>query len=356
MAEESQEERTEEPTEKRRRESREKGQVAQSKEVNTALLFLASLLLWYFYIPGFWHDLKAFITHVWRGSNQFAASDPNSIDYLLNFIVKYLFDLFWPIFLTVVVISILASFVQFGWLFTWKPLEPDPTKLDPIKGASKFVSKRSFVEILKSLAKVIIVALIAYVIIHGRIEKALRLVDSDLPITIGFIARTFFSIMTMSCIVLLVLAVLDYLFVRWETEEKMKMTKQEVKEEHKETEGDPQIKQRIRSLQRQMAKQRMMSEVPESDVVITNPTHIAVVLKYDRHNMDAPQVTAKGSGYLAWRIKELARDNKVPIVENPSLARILNKIDIGQEIPEDLFRAVAEILAYVYKLKGKSSS
>jgi len=356
MAEESQEERTEEPTEKRRRESREKGQVAQSKEINTALLFLASLLLWYFYMPSFWHDLQAFITHIWRGSSEFAAYDPRAISYLLNFIVKYFFHLFWPIFLTGAVIGILASFVQFGWLFTFKPMEPDLTKLDPIKGAAKFVSKRSFVEIIKSLAKVIIVALIAYLTIHSKIEKALRLVDSDLSITIVFIANTFFSIMTMSCIVLLILAVLDYLFVRWETEEKMKMTKQEVKEEHKETEGDPQVKQRIKSLQRQMAKQRMMSEVPKSDVVITNPTHIAVALKYDRQDMSAPQVTAKGSGFLASRIKELARDNQVPIVENPSLARVLNKIDIGKEIPENLFKAVAEILAYVYRIKGNQRS
>jgi flagellar biosynthetic protein FlhB len=218
MAEESQQERTEEPTEKRRREYREKGQVAQSKEVNTALLFLASLLLWYFYMPAFWQDLQVFITHIWRGAGTFAAEDPHSITSLLHFIVSHLIGLFWPLFLTVLVIGILASFVQFGWLLTLKPLEPDLTKLDPIKGAAKFVSKRSFVEIVKSLVKVIIVALIAFFTLHGRIEQALRLVDADLSMTLGFIASTFFFIMTMSCIVLLVLAVLDYMFVRWEME------------------------------------------------------------------------------------------------------------------------------------------
>ncbi len=350
MADEQQDEKTEEPTEKRRREFREKGQVAQSREVNTAMLLTGILFLWTFYVPFFWTDLQELLAFFWRLSGEYTVT-AGSFRRLLLFIVEQMALLLWPLMLTGLVLGFLSGFLQIGWLFTTKPLQPDFKKLDPIQGMGKLLSKRSFFEALKSFGKIILVGVLAYWTLFGRFDSFLGLAGVPLEAATSFMADVMFVILLKCCILLMVIAVIDYLFSRYEMEKKMKMTKQEVKEEHKETEGDPQIKQKVRSIQREMAQKRMMAEVPQSDVIITNPTHYAVALQYRREQMDAPIVAAKGSDHLARRIREIGAAHEVPVVENPVVARTLYQVELGEAIPEDMFKAVAEILAYVYSLK-----
>ncbi len=354
MAEESSAggERTEAPSAKRREDFRNKGQVAQSKEVQTAALLTIIFLFWLFYSPIFWKGLSQLLVTLFQNIHAIPPTTSATL-HLAWFISKKSALLLAPLFIFVVVIGFFATFFQIGWLFTTKPLVPDFTKLDPIKGAGRFFSRRSIVELVKSLAKVGLIAWIAYSTLISRSGEALLLVDTPPGNTLIFLGKVATLILAKVCAVIIFLAFLDLLFVRWEMEEKMKMTKQEVKEEHKEMEGDPHIKAQIRAIQQQMAKKRMMAEVPGADVVVTNPTHFAVALKYSAENMDAPLVVAKGKDLVALRIREIATENGVPVVENPPVARLLHKVDLGASIPEELFKAVAEILAHVYSLRGK---
>jgi flagellar biosynthetic protein FlhB len=346
-------ERTESPSAKRRDDFRKKGQVAQSREVQTAALFTVLLFFWMFYAPTFLSQINEMITTVWQTSGVYPVT-ASSLMQLAYYLGVSLALMLAPLFILALLVGFLATFVQIGWLFTTKPLTPDLTKLDPIKGMARFVSKRSLVELIKSLLKVGIIGWVAYKTIKGESEQALLLIEMPVNNTILYIARTAALILAKVAGIMIVLAILDYSFVRWEMEQKMKMTRQEQKEEMRETEGDPHIKSKIRSIQQQIARKRMMAAVPTADVVITNPTHIAVAIKYEPGKMDAPLVLAKGRELLAARIREIAREHSVPLVENPPVARLLHsKVEVGQTIPEELFKAVAEILAYVYSLKDK---
>jgi len=349
-----QQERTEQATAKRRQDFREKGQVAQSKEVQSALLLTAFLILWFFYSPVFWEDLSLLTRELFSLAGSFAITPTSSLELALLISGKIAL-LLAPLLLLVMIVGFLASFLQIGWLFTSKPLQPDLNKLNPVQGLSRMVSKRSLVELLKSLAKVILVGYVAYKTVRAEFSEALSLVHMDLFETMRFLGRVSGLVLMKTCGILIVLGILDFLFVRWEMEERMKMTKQEQKEEFKESEGDPYIKARIRSIQQQMARKRMMAEIPKADVIVTNPTHISVALAYRRDEMSAPRVVAKGADHLAMKIREIAKENNIPMVENVPVARALHKVDLGAEIPEELFKAVAEILAYVYSIKGRKA-
>ncbi len=346
-------ERTEAPSGKRRDDYRKKGQVAQSKEVHTAALLTGLLLFWIFYMPTFWQGLTTLLVALWKASGEFVITPASTVSLTL-YLFQQMGILLTPLFLLVCIIGFFSSFFQIGWLFTTTPLMPDLTRFDLIKGIARFFSKRSFLEVIKSLFKVILIGWIAFNTVMGKFRESLLLVDTPALTIISYIGRTAALILAKVCALLIFLALVDYLFVRWEMEEKMKMTKQEVKEEFKETEGDPFIKAQIRSIQQQMARKRMMAEVPKADVVITNPTHLAIALRYNSNQMEAPMIIAKGADLIAMRIREIARENGIPLVENPPVARLLHKLDIGATIPEEMFKAVAEILAYVYSLKGKS--
>ncbi len=344
-------ERTEQPTGKRRDDFRKKGQVAQSKEVGSAALLTASLLLWYFYGPLFLENLLKLVGSIWLQIHE-QPINPSALTHLSIFLVQEMFKLLAPFMLAVMVIGVFSSYIQIGWLFTTKPLEPDLNKFNPINGAKRLVSLRSFVEMIKSIAKVVLVGFVAFRTVSNSFEDSLYLVDLSVFETLRFIAQTAAVVLLKVCLIFIVLGFLDFMYQRWEMEKQMKMTKQEVKEEFKETEGDPQVKGRIRSIQQQMARKRMLAEVPKADVVVTNPTHISVALKYDRSRMASPQVVAKGADLLALRIREIAREHQVPLVENVMVARALHKLELGDSIPAEMFKAVAEILAYVYSMKG----
>ncbi len=345
-------EKTEAPSAKRREDFRKKGQVAQSKEVQTAALFTIIVLFWTFYLPFFWKKLTELVLALWQSAGEFTITSSSVVN-LAFFLSKETALMLAPLFLLVILIGFFSTFFQIGWLLTAQPLTPDFNKLNPVTGAARFFSKKSLIEVVKSLLKVMLVGYIGYSTIFNNFEEALILVDTSIGTTIAYIARTALVVFAKICAILIFIAFLDFVFVKYEMEEKMKMTKQELKEEFKESEGDPHIKAQIRAIQQEMARKRMMSDVPQADVIVTNPTHVSVAIKYDADEMDAPIILAKGTDLVAMKIREIARKNDVPIVENPPVARFLLKIDIGEHIPEELFKAVAEILAYVYSIKGK---
>lgn len=346
-------ERTEEPSSKRREDFRKKGQVAQSKEVQTASLLTLCLLFWLMYLPVFWNSLTTLLAYLWRTAGEIDIT-PASIIVLAAFIIQKIGLLLAPLFLLVLLVSFFSSFFQFGWLLTTTPLTPDLSKLNPIAGMARFFSKRSLIEVIKSLLKVILIGWIAFSTVYDNFNEALILIDTGIGTTLQYLARISAMIMAKICAILILLALVDFLFIKWEMEEKMKMTKQELKEEFKESDGDPHIKAQIRAIQQEMARKRMMAEVPRADVVVTNPTHLAIAIRYDSKEMTAPKVVAKGADLVAMKIREIAREHEIPIIENPPVARLLHKLDLGEHIPENLFKAVAEILAHVYSLKGKS--
>ena len=232
-------------------------------------------------------------------------------------------------------------------------MRPKLNKLNPISGMKKFVSLKALVELVKSIFKVLLVGGIAYGVIRTETVKFPGLMQQEVGDILIFIGKLSFKVFFFVCLALIILAVLDYIYQRWQYEEDLKMTKQQVKDERKQQEGDPKVKSRIRKVQLEMASRRMMEAVPEADVVITNPVHLAVALQFDAAKMIAPVVVAKGAGHLAERIKEIARNHQVPIVEDKPLAQALHKmVEIGEYIPVELYRTVAEVLAYVYRLKG----
>ena len=304
-------ERTEAPSAKRREDYRNKGQVAQSKEVHTAALLTILLLFWIFYMPTFWQKLNTLLVSIWTSSSEFVITPASTVS-LSVYIFQQVGLLLAPLFIVVCIVGFFSSFFQIGWLFTTTPLMPDLTRFNLIKGIGKFFSKRSFLEVIKSLFKVILIGWIAVNTVLGKFRESLVLVDTPALTIISYIGKTAALILSKVCAILIFLAFVDYLFVRWEMEEKMKMTKQEVKEEFKETEGDPFIKAQIRSIQQQMARKRMMAEVPKADVVITNPTHLSIAIRYNSNEMEAPRIIAKGADLIAMRIREIARENGIP--------------------------------------------
>jgi flagellar biosynthetic protein FlhB len=254
--------------------------------------------------------------------------------------------------LTVVVAAILANVLQVGVMFSSEAITPQVSKIDPIKGFQRLFSLRSLIELIKSIFKICIVGTVAYIVVKGELDRMLILMDQSVWGMMIYLGNISFKILLATTIVLIILAILDYIYQRWEYEKSLRMTKQEIKDEYKNTEGDPMIKARIRRIQREIAHKRMMAQVPKADVIITNPTHLAVAIKYDHENMMAPMVVAKGANIIAEKVKQIAEENDVPIIENKPLAQVLYKmVDINSLIPEDLYRAVAEVLAFVYDQK-----
>lgn len=352
MAEEEQQaERQEQATAKRREDFRKRGQVAQSKEVHTAALLTASLILWFFYAPHFWRNLESLSRNFF--SLEYLDFSAPAVYVLLKTVLFGLLKILSPVLAIVFVVGFLSSAMQVGFLVSWEPMKPDLGKFNPIKGAAKFVSKRSMVELAKSLAKVLLVGAVAYKTINNELDFSVLLIDQEVAETLSFLGDLSFKVLFKATGIITILALLDYGYTRWELEQKMKMTKQEQKEEFKETEGDPHLKSKIRAIQQEMASKRMMADVPKADVIITNPTHLSIAIRYDGLTMNAPEILAKGGDQVALKIREIAKDHRIPIVENKPVARALYEFKIGATIPEELFKSVAEILAYVYELKKK---
>ena len=342
-------EKTEEPTAKKKSDARNKGQVAKSQELNAAFILFVGF--WTMKILGTYTygEIAAYAAYIFGNLN--TTVDTETVMRLFLGIIIVLLKTAFPIMVAIMIIGLAINIVQVGWNFMTEPLGFDLGKLNPINGFGRIISKRSLVELLKSLFKILIIGLFLYENLKDEILQMPKLLYLDLNVSMTKIADIIFMMAFKICAIFFVLAILDYMYQKWEHNEQLKMTKQEVKEEFKQTEGDPQIKGKIRQKQREMAMSRMMQEVPKADVIVTNPTHFAVALRYS-DGMRAPEVIAKGQDLVALKIKEVALATGVVIVENKPLARALYAaVEIGGTVPPELYKAVAEVLAYVYHLK-----
>ncbi len=354
MADESSgQEKSEAPTQRRLQEARKKGDVAKSMEVPSAAVLLAGLLTLY-YTSGYMLDrLGKMLAHFLANLHTIEIIPGNMTALTREAIITTALILA-PVMGAIIVVALLANYAQVGVLFTTEKLTPKLEKINPIKGFGNIFSKQTLASMVKSIAKLAIVGYVAYHEVEAALPGILPLMDQPPHQILVFMSRVAFRIFLKAALIIAVLAAIDYGFQRWQFMEKMKMTKQEIKDEAKQTEGDPHVKGRIRSIQMEMARRRMMAEVPKADVVITNPTRLAIALKYDGFTMAAPIVVAKGAGVIAQRIKEIAAEHGIPLVENKPLAQALYKaVDIDQAIPANLFQAVAEVLAYVFSLKKR---
>jgi flagellar biosynthesis protein FlhB len=352
MPQKGDQERTEKPTAKRLREAREKGQVAKSPEVASALILIGSLGI--LVIAGTWMfwTLVKFMHGVFGNLGTIPIHGESASAFLLE-VFEQIFILLVPLMGTLLIVGIGANLMQVGFLFTTKPFVPKLSKFNPISGIKNLVSLKSLVELLKSLLKILLIGGIAYAVLRREMESLPSLMAMSVGQIVSFIGIASLKIIFYVALGMLIMAILDFVYQKWQYTKDLMMSKQEVKDEWKQTEGDPRIKGKIRQAQREMAMRRMMQAVPEADVIITNPTHLAIALKYNAEEMVAPQVVAKGAALIAERIKEIGRDHDVPTVENKPLAQVLYKTcEIGDTIPDSLYRAVAEILAYVYRLRG----
>ncbi|SFO87204.1 flagellar biosynthesis protein FlhB [Pseudomonas borbori] len=342
---------SEEPTEKRLRESREKGQIARSRELNTLAIMLAGTggLL------AFGGSLGSALLSIMSGNFSLSREvimDERSMVIWLLASGKVAVDAVLPLFLALLIASIVGPIALGGWLFSAKAMAPKMSRMNPLAGLKRMFSAKALVELLKALAKFILVLAVALAVLAADVDDLLAMAHEPLQMAILHAAQLVgWSALWMACGLALIAAV-DVPFQLWDNKQKLMMTKQEVRDEYKDSEGKPEVKQRIRQLQREMAERRMMQAVPEADVVITNPTHFAVALKYDPSKGNAPVLLAKGGDFTALKIREIAQEHQVMLLESPALARaVFYSTDLDQEIPAGLYLAVAQVLAYVYQIR-----
>ncbi|AZO94056.1 flagellar biosynthesis protein FlhB [Halocella sp. SP3-1] len=346
-------EKTEAPTPKKLKEAREEGQVARSQELGTAFTLLASFLVLHFAFKEMLFSMAGRMRFI-ISMDSIPELDKNSVFVLLMDGFVYIAKLVAPVMLASAIVGALVCFLQVGPLLTPKVILPKFSKINPISGFKRLFSLKALMELGKSLAKIFVISLITFFHLRLAWPKLLTTTQQGFEPALLFIADLIFRVGISVIIFLIILGVIDFIYQKYDHTKNLKMSKYEVKQERKEQEGDPQIKSKRRQKQLQMSLNRMIQALEEADVVITNPTHIAVALKFDIDTMDAPVVVAKGEGYLAQKIKEKAREFEIEIVENKPLARSLNAAtEIGDEIPVDLYQAVAEVLAFVFKNNHK---
>ena len=352
-------EKTEDPTAKKLEDARKEGQVAKSKEIANAFGLLALFILMKIYVGSMGSSLincfSGVYTQIPDVIQMYGGKIPvAAITTLVKGMMLRILLVIAPILAVGVIVAVVCDIAQVKWKPTGKPLQPKFNKLNPISGFKRIFSANSLMELIKSIAKIGIVAYVAYSFLKDRINEIFILYHIGLNQAIGLIGETVTDLGIRISAVYMIIAFLDFAYQKHKFKEDMKMTKQEVKDEFKNQEGDPQIKGKQRQRMQEASRRRMMQQLPEADVVITNPTHYAVAIKYDSDKYDAPYVLAKGEDYLAQKIKEIARENNVEIVENKPLARMLYaNVDIGGLVPPELYEAVAEVLAFVYHLKGR---
>ena len=346
--------RTEPATPKRREEAREHGQIPCSRELSGALSLLSVVALWLLG-PAIWEGLAQEMT---QGMQGFSSADLHITDIqsLIGSTLLRHFSLIVPVLGVALVIGVMSNVLQVGMLFTTAPLLPRWSRLNPASGISRLFSMHSAAELVKAILTLAIVGAVAFFSLQADINAIFVLGEQEVTPFFAGLSRLVGNLLGKSALALLAVGGLDYFFQRWQHEQDLKMTKTEVKDEARQQEVDPKIKARIRSMQRDLSRRQMMAAVPQATVVITNPTHLAVALRYKRGATPAPRLVARGAGYLAERIKTLAREAGMPVVEDKPLARSLYRhIKVGEFIPATLYQAVAQILAYVYSLQGKDS-
>lgn len=343
---------TERATDRRRDELRRKGQVAKSQEFNAAILFVLAIVFLRYYLPFMGLFVRNKTISLWQNL-------PHEM-YLQDFmdvmtdLVYGLFLVMAPFFILLVVTALLVNLSQVGLMISWIPLKPDLSKVNPISGFKRLFSLQPMVQLGQNLIKISIFIWISWSILSRYYDALLMTVHMNLDDTGHLLGAVVWEIVWKIALAMFLMAIADLAWQRWYYERNIRMSKQEIKDEHKNVEGDPQIKARIRQMQRKAAMNRMMDAIPRADVILTNPIHLAVVLAYHKDEMNAPTVVAKGAAEIAERIKEQGREYQVPIMENKELARALFRTtEVGEEIPGDLYTAVSEILIYVYQISGK---
>ncbi|MBS4539862.1 flagellar biosynthesis protein FlhB [Clostridium sp. D2Q-11] len=346
------EEKTEKPTSKKRKESREKGQVLQSRELTSAFLLIFAFLSLKIFGQYMVDNLSNYTISILSDHSIYKSLytvDNLSIFFMTMIIITA--KIIAPIIGTVVIVAVLISYLQVGFLFSTKSLSMKISRINPLEGFKKIFSTKSLVELVKSSVKIFIIGYVVSLYIYNNLNKVYELFNMTVKEIATNIGSLTFGIAIRSGAILFILAIFDYWYQWWQHEKNLKMTKQEVKQEHKQSDGDPLIKSKIKEKQRQIAMRRMMQDVPSADVIITNPTHYAVAIKYNKDKYEAPYIVAKGQDLIAQKIKEVAKDSNVTIVENKLLARSLySSCEVGDVIPEKMYQAVAEVLAYVFSL------
>lgn len=347
-------EKSQEPTQYRRQQAREHGQVARSQDLGSAALLLGSLvaILW---LGGSLANTLGMLAQRYLGGDAWLETDVASVTAEFAGLMANLAWAVLPLLCVMLVIAVAANVAQLGLLFLPEKLMPDITRIDPLRGFQRIFSLASVVRLFFGLIKVVLVAAVAYACLAGELSNLLALVGLELPQIGRSISESLLWTGIKIASALLLLALFDYGFQWWRQEQEIRMTTQEVREELKNLQGDPQITARRRAVQRQLILNRLSATVPKADVVITNPTELAIAVQYEPDTMAAPVVVAKGAGLLAQRIRKLALENGIPIVEKKPLAQALYKeVEINEPIPAKMYAAVAEVLAYVYQLKGKT--
>lgn len=352
-------EKSEEPTSKKLDDARKEGQVAKSQEVATAFSLMALFLIlrigYGFMGTNFQNLFSRIYNNIPNVARTYEGYIP--VELLRSLLTNAIFTMFIisaPFFIIAFIIAFVSDLVQVGFKPTSKPLQPKLSKLNPISGMKKIFSTRKIFELGKSILKLVVMGAVIYSFFTGRTESLFLLYDIPLKQAIGLMGSLIIDLGIRLAAAYIVIAAIDLIYQRRKFHKDMMMTKQEVKDEYKNSEGDPAVKGAQKRRMMEASRRRMMQQLPEADVVITNPTHFAVAIKYDAEENDAPIVVAKGADYLAQKIKEVARENNVEIVENKPLARMLyTNVEVGELVPPELYKAVAEVLAYVYHLQGK---
>lgn len=352
-------EKTEQPTAKKLDDAREEGQVAKSKEVVNALTLIGLFVLlkvvlgflgdWF--LGGFSKAYNRIPELIKLTNGMVRVSDMEAAlhDMFISTLILML-----PFLATGFVLSFLADYIQITWKVTTKPLMPKFSKLNPINGIKRIFSAQSLVELLKAFLKIILIVYVAYTTLRDQLDVLYLLFNMPLWQGIATTGDIAISLGLKISVVYLAIAILDFAYQKWKFKQDQMMTKQEIKDEYKNSEGNPEIKGKQKQRMQEASRRRMMQDIPKADVVITNPTHFAVAVRYDASEGEAPIVLAKGADYLAQKIKEVAKENKVEIVENKPLARMLyHNVEIGEQVPPELYQAVAEVLAMVYHMQGK---
>lgn len=355
MADEDQESKTEQPSQKRLDEAREKGNLANSKELGNffMLLVLAVTIAWF--IPPILRNSANLLTPLLSDADSLAA-DQKGLSLILYRVAFGGFAIISMPLLASVISAIATSFLQHGFVLSAEPMMPKLNKISPMAGFGRIFSIRSLIDFAKNIIKVMIVGTVAFLSIYPELTHVRQLPNESTENMLLFLWMLAKRMVIGATIAMFFIALFDIIFQRLQHMKSLRMSKQELKEEYKQSEGDPMVKQRLRRLRMERAQNRMMAAVPKADVVITNPTHFAVALQYDTTTMSAPTVVAKGQDLIALKIREIAEDNDVPVIENPPLARALfASTDLDKEIPVTHYEAVAKIISYVYQLKGKKT-
>lgn len=348
-------EKTEKATPKKRQDTRKKGQVAKSQDINTALVLLAVFAVLNFAGGSMMEGMVSLLNFSFQDLMLMDLTEHNIKSIFIEIVMQTAIILS-PIMAAALVAGVIANYLQVGVLFTTEPIKFKLEKINPLSGLKRMFSIRSIVELLKSILKITVIGIVTFAILWNKLEEILVLSQKSIGATLITLAKLTMQMGLFGSGALLFLALFDYLYQKYDYEKNIRMSKQDIKDEYKNIEGDPLIKSKIKQRQREMAMRRMMQDVPTADVVITNPTHYAICLKYDEDKYDAPYVVAKGVDFLAQKIKLIAKEHEIITVENRPLARALySQVDVGETVPEEFFKAVAEILAYVYRTKKQHS-